>query len=95
MGEPVAVVRFELRRGIDVLNSRITEGLPIHCKDKTMVLFKYFSTSTGRIGQKTVHLVQFEDVEDANDFLMSWYAKNGSIKAWLGEEIPDAAKGYY
>ena len=70
MGEPVAVVRFELCHGIDILNPRIKEGLLIQCKDKTMVFFKSFFTCTGRIRQKTVHLVQFEDVEDINDFLM-------------------------
>ena len=51
------------------------------------MLLKSFSTSTGRICWKTVHLVQFEDVKDANDFLMWWYTKNGSIKAWLGEDF--------
>ena len=57
VGEPVAVVWFELRHGIDVLSSRITEGLPIHRKDKTTVLFKSFSTSTGRICRKKLSIL--------------------------------------
>lgn len=84
--DPVAVVRFELRHGVDVLNSRITKGLPIHRSDDKTVLFKSVSTSTGCIRRKTVHLVKFDSVEDTDDFLMWWYAKNGSIKAWLGDD---------
>jgi hypothetical protein len=85
-GSSIAVVRFELRHGQDVMNARILPGLPIHRKDKTSVFFKAASTSTGRIRRKTIHLLKFQNNDDADDFLMWWYAKNGSIKAWLGED---------
>ena len=82
----IPVVRFELRHGQDVLNARILPGLPIHCKDQTSMYFKAASSSTGRIRRKTIHLLKFRNNDDTDDFLMWWYAKNGSIEAWLGQD---------
>ena len=94
----MAVVRFILRHGKDVLNSRIKKRLPIKRKDKTTVLFKCASSSTNKIRQKTIFQLIFEEKEDTDDFLMWWYAKNGSTNLeWdeskeLGEEDKDADK---
>ena len=35
---------------------------------------------------KTTFALKFANNEDADDFEMWWYAKNGSIKTWLGKE---------
>ena len=84
--DSVAVVRFVLRHGQDVLNARILHGLPVVRKDSNTVFFKVCSTSNSRVRCKTIHVLKFDKEEDADDFLMWWYAKNGSIKAWLGED---------
>jgi hypothetical protein len=86
-GKSVSVVRFQLRHGKDVLNARIEGGLPINRKDEKAVLFKSASTSTSGIRKKTIYNLIFTNVEDTDEFLMWWYAKNGSIKAWLAKDI--------
>ena len=42
------------------------------------MFFKVCSTSSSRVCRETIHV---------DDFLMWWYAKNGSISAWLGEDL--------
>ena len=84
--DSVAVVRFVLRHGQDVLNARILHGLPVVRKDSNTVFFKVCSTSNSRVRCKTIHVLKFDKEEDADNFLMWWYAKNGSIKAWLRED---------
>ena len=79
---PVAVVRFVLRHGQDVMNARILNGLPIHRCEENEILFKSASTSTYRVRWKTTFRIKFTTPDDTDDFLMWWYAKNGSIKAW-------------
>ena len=55
------------------------------------MFFKVFPTSNSRVCRKNIHLLKFDKEEDADNFLMWflmwWYAKNGSIKAWLGEDL--------
>ena len=90
-GNIVSVVRFLLRHGKDPLNARIVKGLPIvrNGTDEKSVLFVSASTSTSGIRQKTMFNFIFTTVEDADEFLMWWYAKNGSIKAWLAKEVAE------
>jgi len=78
----IAVVRFDLRHGQDVLNGRILHGLPLNRVDEKTVDFKCASTSTRNVRHKTINRVQFQTVDDTDDFVMWWYAKNGSIKEW-------------
>ena len=82
---PVAVVRFVLRHGQDVLNARILNGLPIYRSAENEILFKSASTSTYKVRWKTTFRIKFETFDDTDDFLMWWYAKNGSIKALIEE----------
>ena len=87
-GKRVSVVRFLMRHGKDLVNARIMKGLPIirNSTDEKSVVFMSASTSTTGTRQKTMFNLIFTNVEDADEFLMWWYAKNGSIKAWLAKE---------
>ena len=90
----VAVVRFVLRHGQDVLNARILNGLPIYRSAENEILFKSASTSTYKVRWKTAFRIKFETVDDTDDFLMWWYAKNGSIKAWIEESSNEKHLGF-
>ena len=90
----IAIVRFQLRHGKDVLNARIKDKLPIRRKDNVTVLFKCLSSTTHKIRKKTIFHLIFEKEEDTDDFLMWWYAKNGSIQTWLeGDESKKLKEG--
>jgi hypothetical protein len=87
-GKCISVVRFLMRHGKDAVNARIVNGLPIirNNTDEQSVVFASASTSTSGTRQKTMFNLIFENVEDADEFSMWWYAKNGSIKDWLAKE---------
>ena len=88
-GEVVAVVRFTNYLGNDGLNARILKGLPLRRNDKDPLRmnFKAASSTTHGHRLKTVFALKFANNEDADDFEMWWYAKNGSIKTWLEKEV--------
>jgi len=87
---PISVVRFQFRHGKDFLNARIQSQLPIHQKGATTVLFKPASSSNSGFCRKTVYLFKFENIDDTDDFMMWWLAKNGST--FLGEETKKTSK---
>jgi hypothetical protein len=91
-GSVVNVVRWTNYMKLDGLNGRILSGLPI-LRQHDSVYFKTSSTTTRGDRHKAPFMFQFETEEEAEEFEMWWFLKNGSIAAWKEEDAKKKKAG--